>query len=163
MITCPAAPSIDHGTIDTNLALYGTTVTYTCNYGYHFPSGNTTDQIVCQDTGSWSTTPDHCQGKKSTNVLTRNNVRLINYICYMSYFFWHTFNDRADVDRVDCVISLKSLSTRMGFEPTRAEPNGLAVHRLNHSATSSSVASASVCIYTRSGPHEIDIAHFLLC
>ena len=26
----------------------------------------------------------------------------------------------------------------MGFEPTRAEPNGLAVHRLNHSATSSS-------------------------
>ena len=28
--------------------------------------------------------------------------------------------------------------TRMGFEPTRAEPNGLAVHRLNHSATSSS-------------------------
>ena len=29
-------------------------------------------------------------------------------------------------------------STRMGFEPTRAEHNGLAVHRLNHSATSSS-------------------------
>ena len=25
----------------------------------------------------------------------------------------------------------------MGFEPTRAETNGLAVHRLNHSATSS--------------------------
>ena len=30
--------------------------------------------------------------------------------------------------------------TRMGFEPTRAEPNGLAVHRLNHSATSSCVS-----------------------
>ena len=29
--------------------------------------------------------------------------------------------------------------TRMGFEPTRAEHNGLAVHRLNHSATSSCV------------------------
>ena len=28
----------------------------------------------------------------------------------------------------------------MGFEPTRAEPNGLAVHRLNHSATSSCVS-----------------------
>ena len=28
-------------------------------------------------------------------------------------------------------------TTKMGFEPTRAEPNGLAVHRLNHSATSS--------------------------
>jgi hypothetical protein len=32
----------------------------------------------------------------------------------------------------------KSLSTRMGFEPTRAEHIGLAVQRLNHSATSSS-------------------------
>ena len=30
----------------------------------------------------------------------------------------------------------------MGFEPTRAEPNGLAVHRLNHSATSSCTAIA---------------------
>src|SRR4029434_1507538 len=28
-------------------------------------------------------------------------------------------------------------TTRMGFEPTPAEHNGLAVHRLNHSATSS--------------------------
>ena len=31
----------------------------------------------------------------------------------------------------------ESFATRMGFEPTRAEHNGLAVHRLNHSATSS--------------------------
>ena len=31
----------------------------------------------------------------------------------------------------------KTTATRMGFEPTRAEHNGLAVHRLNHSATSS--------------------------
>ena len=29
----------------------------------------------------------------------------------------------------------KTVTTRMGFEPTRAEHNGLAVHRLNHSAT----------------------------
>lgn len=34
-------------------------------------------------------------------------------------------------------LKVKSLATRMGFEPTRAEHNGLAVHRLNHSATSS--------------------------
>ena len=33
----------------------------------------------------------------------------------------------------------QNISTRMGFEPTRAEHNGLAVHRLNHSATSSSL------------------------
>ncbi|KAL3170275.1 hypothetical protein MRX96_015310 [Rhipicephalus microplus] len=30
-------------------------------------------------------------------------------------------------------------STRIGFEPKRAEPNGLAVHRLNHSTTSSAL------------------------
>ena len=34
-------------------------------------------------------------------------------------------------------IELNLTTTRMGFEPTRAEHNGLAVHRLNHSATSS--------------------------
>ena len=33
----------------------------------------------------------------------------------------------------------------MGFEPTRAEPNGLAVHRLNHSATSST-CEAEACL-----------------
>ena len=42
---------------------------------------------------------------------------------------------------VSSVLSLigwvKKLPTRMGFEPTRAEPIGLAVQRLNHSATSS--------------------------
>ena len=32
---------------------------------------------------------------------------------------------------------LYHLTTRMGFEPTQLSPNGLAVHRLNHSATSS--------------------------
>ena len=32
----------------------------------------------------------------------------------------------------------KCVTTRMGFEPTRAEHIGLAVQRLNHSATSSS-------------------------
>ena len=34
-------------------------------------------------------------------------------------------------------IKNKKYPTRMGFEPTRAEPIGLAVQRLNHSATSS--------------------------
>ena len=33
----------------------------------------------------------------------------------------------------------KKKSTRMGFEPTRAEHIGLAVQRLNHSATSSDI------------------------
>ena len=35
------------------------------------------------------------------------------------------------------VMEKYDLTTRMGFEPTRAEHIGLAVQRLNHSATSS--------------------------
>ena len=37
----------------------------------------------------------------------------------------------------------KTISTEMGFEPTRAEHIGLAVQRLNHSATSSSMVAWS--------------------
>ena len=35
-------------------------------------------------------------------------------------------------------------TTRMGFEPTRAEHNGLAVHHLNHSVTSSGDSCGAV-------------------
>ena len=38
---------------------------------------------------------------------------------------------------------LNNIPTGMGFEPTRAKPNGLAVHRLNHSATPSISAGES--------------------
>ena len=56
---------------------------------------------------------------------------------------------RGEGGRVKCILERKKntrkweekkegkKATRMGFEPTRAEHNGLAVHRLNHSATSS--------------------------
>ena len=46
-------------------------------------------------------------------------------------------------DNVNYVILIKDINqnkmitTPMGFEPTRAEPIGLAVQRLNHSATAS--------------------------
>ena len=45
-------------------------------------------------------------------------------------------------------------STRMGFEPTRAEHNGLAVHRLNHSATSSSARGPVGLIFSKSKCYE---------
>ena len=41
-------------------------------------------------------------------------------------------------------LTKKQAATRMGFEPTRAEHIGLAVQRLNHSATSS---DTSECVY----------------
>ena len=44
----------------------------------------------------------------------------------------------------------------MGFEPTRAEHNGLAVHRLNHSATLSLYTKVSSKLHTTS----IDLKNF---
>ena len=41
----------------------------------------------------------------------------------------------------------KNCATRMGFEPTRAEHIGLAVQRLNHSATSSDMSQGVKFIY----------------
>ena len=43
------------------------------------------------------------------------------------------------------ISKIKQKSTRMGFEPMRAEHNGLAVHRLNHSATLSHMQI--ICVY----------------
>ena len=40
-------------------------------------------------------------------------------------------------------LRMMSYPTSMGFEPTRGDPNGLAVHRLNRSATMSS----TLCLY----------------
>ena len=43
----------------------------------------------------------------------------------------------------------KKISTRMGFEPTRAEPIGLAVQRLNNSATPFVSQSAAQKVFPR--------------
>ena len=50
----------------------------------------------------------------------------------------------------------------MGFEPTRAEHNGLAVHRLNHSATSSARAApytAYLMVESRDSEQQTERAH----
>ena len=43
---------------------------------------------------------------------------------------------------------MSDLTTSMGFEPTRGDPNGLAVHRLNRSATMSSTKKISSALGT---------------
>ena len=65
---------------------------------------------------------------------------------------WHYFINLVKIsfyisfhEKINQVISILSIiyyslvkikrTTEMGFEPTRAEHNGLAVHRLNHSAS----------------------------
>ena len=47
----------------------------------------------------------------------------------------------------------------MGFEPTRGNPNGLAVHRLNHSAT----LSYHFLIKTNINQHKLDKIADILC
>ena len=46
---------------------------------------------------------------------------------------------------------IKDFTTGTGFEPMRAEHNGLAVYRLNHSATSSSSVSKVVELEKKRG------------
>ena len=36
----------------------------------------------------------------------------------------------------------ENISSPVGFEPTRGDPNGFLVHRLNHSATTTHTSSA---------------------
>ena len=45
----------------------------------------------------------------------------------------------------------------MGFEPTRGDPNGLAVHRLNHSATSSVRSALAVYIQLHCAQHDLKV------
>ena len=45
------------------------------------------------------------------------------------------------------IVSWQKQTTRMGFEPTRAEHIGLAVQRLNHSATSSHVSGKLILYF----------------
>ena len=51
-------------------------------------------------------------------------------------------------------------ATRMGFEPTRAEHNGLAVHRLNHSAT---LSPSDVLLQKRVTEHPTFTFNILSC
>lgn len=51
---------------------------------------------------------------------------------------------RGGTRKIKTDLPRKTRPTRMGFEPTRAKHNGLAVHRLNHSATSSTGARLSI-------------------
>lgn len=40
----------------------GAIVTYSCNFGYRLPDGNTAKSITCNLGGSWSNNVSDCQG-----------------------------------------------------------------------------------------------------
>ena len=50
----------------------------------------------------------------------------------------------------------KEKATPVGFEPTRAEPNGFLVHRLNHSATVSMQNAGTTPLLIRFGIPKFD-------
>ena len=71
---------------------------------------------------------NHCIGIVKPGLSSKLLVHLLSFIVFVWYAFLGTPSS----------LALKgALPTRMGFEPTRAEHIGLAVQRLNHSATSS--------------------------
>jgi len=63
-----------NGTLDTELVVYGTVVTVTCNRGFILPDGNLTRSVECVDRNNliaWNDPIDDCQRKRQwfINVL----------------------------------------------------------------------------------------------
>ena len=60
---CPAIPKVAHSKVDTNVALFGTNVTYWCDTGYVFPDRSVTTTIQCDgQTKAWNKQIADCQG-----------------------------------------------------------------------------------------------------
>ena len=47
---------------DTDIAIYGTHVTFTCHLGYQYPDKETRKNKTCEDSGSWSHILPDCEG-----------------------------------------------------------------------------------------------------
>jgi hypothetical protein len=63
VITCPAVPEVGHAVADTDLAIFGTVVTYTCELGWHFGDLVTERSAECTDDGVWNETLPACEGE----------------------------------------------------------------------------------------------------
>ena len=63
VITCPPVPQVAFAEFDTNIAIYGTVVKYTCDRGYQFPSNSSVEHIECLETGAWNRTLPPCEGQ----------------------------------------------------------------------------------------------------
>ena len=74
--------------------------------------------------------------KNLSNLSILHIMDKIMAACFFAFGFLNYFFQMSEIIMLN-VAEKNFFPTRMGFEPTRAEPNGLAVHRLNHSATSS--------------------------
>lgn len=58
-------------------------------------------------------------------------------LLWHAYFqsYWQVVSAGKEAKQNEAKRSKKNVSTTAGFEPARAKHNGLAIHRLNHSAT----------------------------
>lgn len=62
MITCDASPDVTHAQRDSDEALWGSVVTYTCDDIYEFSDGSMTFSIECLESSNWTATPEpSCQ------------------------------------------------------------------------------------------------------
>ena len=65
VIDCDIPPGVTNaGTLlsPSGFTTVNSTVEYTCHLGFRFPSGNTTAESICLDTGAWEAVAD-CQCK----------------------------------------------------------------------------------------------------
>jgi hypothetical protein len=51
---CPSLVPPSHSTLNTDIAIYGTTVTVTCRQGYHFRDITTVKESLCLGADGWS-------------------------------------------------------------------------------------------------------------
>ena len=77
-------------------------------------------------------------------------------LLWHAYFqsYWQVVSAGKEAKQNEAKRSKKNVSTTAGFEPARAKHNGLAIHRLNHSATLSLYScSTTEIINTQSTQH----------
>jgi hypothetical protein len=66
VVTCPPVPLIPNSNKNTDLAVYGTIVSITCVYGFHFSDESLVKNLTCLDSGMWSEFVGDCVGKNGT-------------------------------------------------------------------------------------------------
>ena len=77
MVTCPPVPHHVNASADTESAMFGTYVNYTCNTGMWFIDSSFHKVIYCNDSGVWNTTVPPCVGKLEIMVNHMLNVLYI--------------------------------------------------------------------------------------
>ena len=64
-MVCPDVPIVINASPNSNRSVMDANVTYACDTGYIFPDGTIQQHIICNITGHWTPTFNHCQGERA--------------------------------------------------------------------------------------------------